>query len=341
MAGPDDVEIWRLGDVPPAGDLFVAGAPSVGVGFLDGGAEIVTAGPTSYHMWSLDGAPVRTILLGKFGASATLLPDGARLGASGPEGVRILDATSGAVLRTFTTRPHTGIALVDHGRLLAAIGVDDGRITAWNLADGSERWHSDPPGYAYLFGGPEGQLVALRRTDPVEVLSPADGRVTRVSDGKGVFYAGISGNGRWGVIALTDGRVEVVDTVAAAIVDTVQPYDALDRRVSISDDGRLVAAGGSDRAIRVWDRVVGRVVAVLRGHRQSMQSLAFSPDGRLLLSSAWAGEVRSWDLSDLETPGAVLLQRAEKAANLDLDGIRLRPAEGAPDAALVDGASTP
>lgn len=321
VAAEKSIGIWRLGALPPEGGLFDGSAMTVSIRVAADGGSVIGYNPYGVARWDLRGAALRELDFPDSLAGCELSPDGASLVVATSRGVDLRDADSGVLFRALAQGAFRGAGFADGGKLAVGLG-EDGVVSAWDSSGAGERWHTAAD-YAYLFVGTDGPALALAKTEGVDLLSPADGSVRRLTDGVGVFFADLSQNGHWAVLTWTDGHVSVVDTAAAREVDQFIPYGGLNRRVTISEDGRWVAAGGADAAIRIWDREAGALVAILRGHRKSMQDLAFSPDARLLLSTAWGDEARSWDLSDLRTPGATLLERAERRSNLRLQGAKL------------------
>ena len=66
--------------------------------------------------------------------------------------------------------------------------------------------------------------------------------------------------------------------------------------VTLSPDESYAASGGRDKTVRVWDLKTGKAVAVLAGHLKEVEALAFSPDRKLVLSGSRDQTMRIWDL---------------------------------------------
>jgi WD40 repeat protein len=66
--------------------------------------------------------------------------------------------------------------------------------------------------------------------------------------------------------------------------------------VALSMDESYAASGGRDKTVRVWDLKTGKAVAVLIGHQKEVEALAFSPDRKYVLSGSRDHTMRLWDI---------------------------------------------
>jgi|GEM_PF-218670 len=66
--------------------------------------------------------------------------------------------------------------------------------------------------------------------------------------------------------------------------------------VALSMDESCAASGGRDKTVRVWDLKTGKAVAVLAGHQKEVEALAFSPDRKYMLSGSRDHTMKMWDI---------------------------------------------
>lgn len=66
--------------------------------------------------------------------------------------------------------------------------------------------------------------------------------------------------------------------------------------VALSLDESYAASGGRDKTVRVWDLKTGKAVAVLTGHQKEIEALAFSPDRKYALSGSRDHAMKLWDI---------------------------------------------
>ncbi|MBK8905761.1 MAG: protein kinase [Anaerolineaceae bacterium] len=146
------------------------------------------------------------------------------------------------------------------GRFLAS-GADDGSVTIWETATGTEHLrlhgeHSEPIG---------------------DVAFTPDGRflLSSAYDDQIIKWDAASGDVVWRATNPT-GDPNILD---------------------MAPDGSIVAAGTEGGVVTLWDVATGQMVGELAGHDPNWQVLpvVFSPDGRLLASGSETGEVIIWD----------------------------------------------
>ena len=146
-----------------------------------------------------------------------------------------------------------------------SLGVHDGTVRAWRLADGTPvgeplTGHSDSVNAMAVGALPDGT--------PVIVTGGGDGtvRAWRLADGTPVGEP-LTGHS---------------DSVTA---------------VAIAPDGTWLVSAGRDRTVRIWGPATGAEQARLVGRSGWVSAVAFSLDGRRLASVGDDGTVRIWDLA--------------------------------------------
>jgi len=97
--------------------------------------------------------------------------------------------------------------------------------------------------------------------------------------------------------------------------------------VAFSPDDRLLATAGQDRRVVVWSVAEGRPLLVL-ACRDQVSGIAFSPDGtRLAVGDVTNIHLYPLDFSALEADPKELLEQAQRATGLRLEGSELKPLE--------------
>jgi WD40 repeat protein/tRNA A-37 threonylcarbamoyl transferase component Bud32 len=246
--------------------------------------------------------------------SVAFSPDGGSVAAGAWTSVKLFDAHTSALLRTFID--HTAlnrVAFSPDGRQLAAAlealeGAERSIIKLWNVATGEEaippiRERSvhfvvafDPTGRYLLKEGPRHTLKVWDARSGFAV-----GEIGR--DVEYIWAITFSPDGRRLAVVSSDGTVRVWTWDPARLTEMQEPALTLTAAavvgkgegVAFSADGLRLAAGGEEHTIKVWDGRTGEVQQTLRGHTGDVWAVAFSRDGRWLASAGQDTTVRLWD----------------------------------------------
>jgi len=268
------------------------GSPVVAVAFRPDGRRLasgsleVDEGKGELMVWDVaDRREVFTAPGSHGGVSALAFsPDGARLAAAEgnlrsdqPADVHLLDAATGAVVRTLCgPAPRVnGVAFSPDGHTLVAGGTPS-RAPSRMPAGHVKAWEADTGEELLPFVGHHLGISAL-------AFSPDGSRLAAAS---------------W------DHSARVWDVATRRPVATYYGHDAALGSIAFSPDGRHVASAGLDRTIHIWDAATRQRERILLGHRGAVFGLAYAPDGRRLASCAfiWGrepdGELKVWDLTD-------------------------------------------
>jgi WD40 repeat protein len=106
--------------------------------------------------------------------------------------------------------------------------------------------------------------------------------------------------GRRAAVALSAGRVEVIDLAPGAKPQTVGRHEGSAYVAAFSPVDDTLASGGRDGTVKVWGGPGGS--RTLGTHDGGVTSVAFSPSGRWLATGSLDKTVRVWDLSGQEPP---------------------------------------
>jgi WD40 repeat protein len=218
--------------------------------------------------------------------------DGKTLAAGAPDGVLLLDPSSGrpkALLRTDSQV--WGVAWSEDGVVAAA--SEDGAVRAWRglrrIAEFNVR---DGPAFCVSWSGR--RLAAGYADGHVIVWNVERRRAVRTLTGHTaeVIAASWSPDGRRLASGSIDATVRIRDRESETLT---RPEGADVNGVAWSPDGRRLAAANQDGVVRVWDVDSRKVGLRLRGHEGWTRGIDWSPNGDLLASSGADGTVRIWD----------------------------------------------
>ena len=178
--------------------------------------------------------------------SATFSPDGRAVLSGGESSLKLWDAATGQLVRTFT--------------------------------DNS----SNSPVYSAVFS-PDGRSVLSAGTDKIiRLWDLATGRPIRTFEGHGdiVISVAFSPDGRNVLSGSQDKTVKLWDSNTGRLLRTFEGHTGSVVRVAFSPDGRTLFSGSQDKTTKLWGADTGRLIKTVEGHSVA----ALSPDGRNALS---------------------------------------------------------
>jgi WD40 repeat protein len=239
-------------------------------------------------------------------------PDSGCLAVGSFTTVRLLDAQTGELLRTYAHH----IAVVratfspDGRQLAGALESPDGTaiVKVWDAATGGEAVQPiyeksmpftvafDPDGRYLLKEGPGHTVKAWDARTGLTV-----GEIGRHDDQ--IWAITFSPDGRRLATASNDGTVRVWAWAPARLgkpmpkPELTLPVRVLGfgDRVAFSPDGLRLATGGEEHTIKVWDARTGAEQQTLRGHTGDVFAVAFDRHGQWLASAGEDTTVRLWD----------------------------------------------
>jgi WD40 repeat protein/DNA-binding SARP family transcriptional activator len=248
------------------------------------------------------GEQLRTLtFLGEGGATAVFSPDGTRLGIRNESWMRIVDASTGRVLRRWRTAGNCGIAFSpDSSRVAEA----EGAVIVQDVRTGRpvlfKRVQDNACGVAY---SPDGEhLVAVGGSGPhVTILDAHTGRLERTWVAQDpVFGLDWSEDGTRIATGSPDGTAIVWDAQTGEKQLVLRGHAGGVALVSFSPDGTRLLTGGADGTARVWDITPdGTAEAFGSAGGDQPTSVVFSPDGASLMTTGGGGGML-WDAASGE-----------------------------------------
>lgn len=267
--GRDQVTLWDTATGEPRGRLV--GRPDdwlLGVGWLDGGARLVTADATgALRYWSgLTGLPTGEESRAGAAECFTVSPDGSWLGRGNRSGVNLLSADGSSPRDLEGGLPGVGTLAFSPDGALVAGGTRQGATAVWDTQTGQLRGRIDRPGalVTALAFSPHGQALAV-------ALHPTPGNGDPEAS-----------------------RVLLWDVPRGEARATLAGHPGGSRCVAFAPDGRVIATGGEDGLVRLWDTASCQERVALEWHLDAVASVAFAPDGLTLASGSFDGTVKLW-----------------------------------------------
>lgn len=241
--------------------------------------------------------------------SVAFSPDGRQvLSGSADNTLKLWDATSGALLRTF--EGHSGqvmsVTFSPNGRQVLS-GSNDRTLKLWDAASGvlQRTFMGHSNGVTSVAFSPNGREVLSGGYDnTLKLWDATNGTLLRTFEGHSswVMSVAFSPDGRQALSGSDDKSLRLWDVASGALLRAFWGHSEGIKSVAFSPNGRQVLSGGRDMTPKLWDAATGVLVRSFVGHQGFVNSVVFSPDGRQALSgsgslgSGHKGDpIRLWD----------------------------------------------
>ncbi|HYT87091.1 MAG TPA: protein kinase [Gemmataceae bacterium] len=302
--------------------LGPAAGPLHTVAFHPNGRHLAVGGEADIAIWdTLEGKKVRTLDGSGGHAHLAYSRDGKLLAATAPNStVRLWDATTGELLRTFTghTEAVARVAFAPDGKRLATAS-HDGTARLWDVATGEPlltfRRHTSA--VVCIAWSPDGKQLASASFDGTARLWDPEGHETHVFRGHtgSVSLVAFTPDGRRVASGAStvdpatgteNGEIKIWDTDKGEVRLALLGFPGGISGLDFSPDGKRLAVAASGVGVlpmsrrpelKIWDAMTGRELLALRGHTQHIGGAVFSPDGRRLASVSFDRSLTIWDTS--------------------------------------------
>ena len=211
-------------------------------------------------------------------------------------GTQVFSADDGGLVRTF---PGSSVSaqFSPDGKRIASTGGDEGSVTIWDAASGSQLARFTGFKFAGVLAySPDGRTIILAngRDGPTWIIDPQTGRMILTLDtGPGVRAVSFSPDGR--EIVTANPSIDIWDARSGKRRLSLFPGSPQGRgapsSVAYSPNGKVIAAGNS-----LWDVKSGQLIISLPAGEGIY---SFSPDGTRIASSREpGGDIKIWSALD-------------------------------------------
>ncbi|MDQ1266793.1 MAG: Choice-of-anchor protein [Bacteroidota bacterium] len=188
---------------------------------------------------------------------------GTKIYCCNSEGIKIWDAKTGSLLKSF----------LGHNPLYRALSWRPDRSI---LAVGSRYYNVD--------------FVELKTYRIIKSLNyNSDYSVCWSPDGSRI------------AVGYADSKIFIWDYNSGNIIDSLLGHIDEVRNVSWSPDGSMIASASKDNTIKVWDASTGSLLKTLTGHTDIVFSVSWSPDGSKIVSGSGDKTIKIWDVASGST----------------------------------------
>jgi WD40 repeat protein len=296
----------RLWDIATGRELraFVGHSQEVcSVAFSpDGRLALTGSMDSTVRLWDIaTGRIVRVIEQGNCADSVAFSPDGRSILSSEYHDLKLWDADSGRLLRTFTGHKESveAVAISPDGRQ-ALSASSDKTLKLWDLATGRElRSFAGHRKYVRSVAfTPDGKRAVSGSWDETfKLWDLSSGKELRSFDcGVYVDFVCLSPDGRYALSRFKSFEdFALWDLSTGEPVRTFEGDDDTIEALAFSPDGRFALSGSERMALKLWDLAAGKELRSYRGYTDSIDSVSFSPDGRSIVSGSRADLIRLVD----------------------------------------------
>jgi WD40 repeat protein/serine/threonine protein kinase len=239
--------------------------------------------------------------------SVNFSPDGRHVLSAGLfDGfMRLIDAGSGRIVRTFTNVPTSGTRralFAGDDRIVS--GTADGTIRVWDAATGAivREIANAAPVLNDLRIDTAGTIAVTTAQGHVKVWSLQTGApiadLSTIVDR--IWTAGPNPSGTLVLTGADDGTLTAIDVRRKAIVWSVPANRSQVASIAFTPDGRTIASGGADGLINLWS-LDGERLHTIATDNGRVRNLAFDASGTFL-AAAGQWKTKLWRLDRLSLP---------------------------------------
>lgn len=289
----------------------------------DGQTLISVSNDKTVRLWDIASGQTTRILRGQIGPgddgkiyAAALSPDnrllavGGALGSLGNRTIRLIDLSSGQVVRLLKGHQNVIPALAfstDSRQLLS--GSFDTTARIWDVANG-ESLHTLSGHHGAIYAAafsPNGRTVVTGSKDhSLKLWDSATGKPLADLHGHEdpVLSVAFTPDGRYLLSGSDDKTVRLWDGHTGAAIKVLARQDATVDHLSIAPDGSKVLTGigaGPGLTNNVFSIPSGERLASFSGHSNIVLATAISPGGTTAATGGFEGEIYLWDLQTKQT----------------------------------------
>lgn len=220
--------------------------------------------------------------------------------ASNDRTIKLWDAVTGEEITTL--KGHTGqvwsVVFSPDGKSLVTSDTEN-TVKVWDLhatLEFTSRTRDLPRENIFAVFTPDSQKLAVGRTERIDIVEAATGRVLATCDGsiRASTSAAFSPDGKRLFTGCHDGTASVWDAASGKELLTFKGHTAFIASVALSPDGQTLATGSHDSTVKLWQPATGQELATLKAGNL-VRAVAFSPDGKRLASGGHDNATRLWD----------------------------------------------
>jgi WD40 repeat protein len=271
----------------------------------DGRSFLVGSGQSVLRLWNMMSGKPKAFSATAEVRSVAFAPDGRRLLWGGGSGgdmfdgtIGLLDAASGALIRTFeTSGPQVNeVGFAPDGRTI--FSVDEEAVKLWDVASGKTLWVSKGGTEACAAVAPDGRSVAVGgQNGALKVLDIADGRAIKTlrAHKEAVSFVSFTPDGRSLLSGSADGVWELWDVASGKSTAKLDTHSASPIAAAVAPDARTVLSWSKDRSLNLFDIVSG-AVKTFQTSSAASTVVAFAPDGRVAMTGGDDKTLKLWDI---------------------------------------------
>jgi len=232
------------------------------------------------------------------------------LSGSNDQTIRLWDAASGRVIKTFFGHTDTVLSVAlspDNTKALSGSNSMDNSVKLWDVASGRviRTYDND---YRFCNGvwavafSPDGtKIVFASGTNDytIRMCDVATGNEIKKFSGHtdDVNSVAFSPDGKQLLTGSHDYTIKLWDVASGNEIKTFKGHSYDVNSVAFSPDGKQIISGSDDKTIKLWDVASGKEIRTFTGHAYEVKSVAFSSNGKQVFSGSTDKTAKLWDIA--------------------------------------------